>query len=113
MGLVRRGGLDGAGVSSGGEVADATFRADYPNLAEFLCTTRWPDGAARVPGTALAFVEAGRVKVCLSDKDQGLVCFVSAAEWLSAWVAAEDALGGDSGDWRPMKTPPQRQLPRK
>jgi hypothetical protein len=109
MALVRRAVTDGLGLSSGGDFHDPGFQRDFPGLYEFLTLSRWPDGAPRVPGTALAFAEGGRVKVCLSDKDAGLVCFVTATDWLGAWLAAEEAVGSEYGDWRAMKNPPTQR----
>jgi hypothetical protein len=75
----------------------------FPLLADFLTLTMWPDGSSRALGTALAFVEGDTVKVCLNDKDAGLVCFVSAPTWEQAWLAAEGALEEGRGDWRASK----------
>jgi hypothetical protein len=109
MGIVRRGRPDVGGVHGRAHFDDPAFAREFPNLAEFLTLEVWPDGIPRVPGTALAFAEAGRVKVCLSDKDAQMVCFCTAPDWAGAWAAAEAALAPGGGDWRPMRKAPQRK----
>jgi hypothetical protein len=78
----------------------------WPALLEFLEAELWPDGTSRVAGTLLVFVERGKLKACLSDRDQGLVCFVTAASVVDLVDAAEKTLEGSNGDWRPQRTKP-------
>src|SRR6516162_8389599 len=52
-----------------------------PAVIEFLCSTRWPDGSARLVGTLTCFSDGGPMKACLNDHDGGLVCFVSASSF--------------------------------
>jgi hypothetical protein len=73
----------------------------YPDLTEFLTAVRWPDGTARETGTAMVFVEAGAWKVWLHDRDAHMGCFVSGHSLEGALAAAEGAVAGQSGDWRP------------
>jgi hypothetical protein len=75
----------------------------FPAFVEFLAVTRWPDGAPRLPGSATLFTDQGAWKICLSDKDQARVAFVSASSPQAAFQAAEKALVADCLDWRGTK----------
>ena len=92
-------GADGALVD-----ADAgSWASLYPALSEFLAATRWSDGTARVPGTLTLFTDGPQWKLCLSDKDQSRVAFVSGSSPQSALMAAEAGLIGSTLDWRAQK----------
>ncbi len=80
-----------------------------PALAEFLTAESWPDGAARKPGTVLIFFDDYRVKACLSDRDQGMVMFVTAEAISLVLNACEDALRAPEQDWRPSKSAQTRR----
>lgn len=73
---------------------------DYPTLCEFLTSSVWDDGAARVPGTLLVFAEGPLWKCCLKDRDGGHVVFVSAKTPIALLKALEAGLVGDGLDWR-------------
>lgn len=77
--------------------------ADYPDLLEFLTLARWPDGAARETGTAMVFVDDGKWKIWLHDRDGKAGCFVAGTSLDGALAAAEGAVAGQAGDWRPDK----------
>lgn len=74
--------------------------AGFPGLAEWLVLGSWPDGTARVTGTVLLFVEDGRWKAWLNDRDGGMGCFVSGRSPEEVLAAAEKAVGLAGGDWR-------------
>ncbi len=79
---------------------DSPF-GDYPDLVDFLCMSKWPDGAPRETGTAMIFCEDLKWKVWLHDRDGKASCFVSANSLGGALGAAEGAVSGQTGDWRP------------
>jgi hypothetical protein len=94
-------GQTGAAGSSAPSAADVS---QLPALLEFLSATQWAPGEARQTGTALLLVDDGRVKVCLSDRDQGLVLFVTVPSLVDAVSGAEDALRDPGADWRPSRS---------
>lgn len=71
-----------------------------PALREFLTLAVWEDGTDRVPGTMVAFVDGGMVKVLLNDKDADRVAVVSAKSLYAAMEAADEHLTMDALDWR-------------
>jgi hypothetical protein len=75
----------------------------YPGLVEFLTATRWENGDQRVPGTVTLFTDGSVWKMCLSDKDSGLMAFVTAECPESVLVAANKGLETGSLDWRAQK----------
>jgi len=78
-----------------------TEEADtFPALLEFLSACRWPDGKKRKPGSITLFVDQGRIKVALNDRDQDLVCFVTLNGLGGLFDALELVLSEGSGDWR-------------
>src|SRR5260370_22755096 len=73
---------------------------------------RWRDGSPRRPGTCLLLADDGRLKVCLSDRDQGLVAFLVVPSLLGAAEAADEALRSSATDWRVSRAsrpPPSRR----
>jgi hypothetical protein len=77
--------------------------AKFPALVEFLHCEAWPDGSRRQTGTLLVFVDEGRLKACLSDRDQALVGFVTGESLEGLIRAVEEGLQGDHVDWRPSR----------
>lgn len=72
----------------------------FPALLEFLTLESWGEGLERVPGSLSVFVDQGQWKCCLSDRDAGLVAFVTASEPDGLLQALEKGLRGESLDWR-------------
>jgi hypothetical protein len=89
--------------AGGSYAATAEDLARWPAIVEFVSAAQWPDGTARAPGSLVMFVEDGRLKVCLNDKDQGAVCFVTARSLLELLDAVETILCNGKGDWRASK----------
>ncbi len=87
--------------------------AMFPTLIEFLFSTRWEDGTSRLPGTLLIFMDGGRLKACLSDRDQGLVAFVTGGSTSELLSASERLLDDEGADWRPQRKPHTRGAERK
>jgi hypothetical protein len=83
--------------------------AAYPALLEFLTAESWPDGAARRTGTLLLFHDDYRIKLCLADRDQSLVLFVTCDSLTSCLQEAEEALCDPRSDWRPAKNSQPRR----
>src|SRR5260370_42005323 len=50
--------------------------------------------------SCLLLADDGRLKVCLSDRDQGLVAFLVVPSLLGAAEAADEALRSSATDWR-------------
>lgn len=93
----------------GSFVATADDAARWPSIVEFVSVAEWPDGERRIPGSLVLFVEDGRVKACLNDKDQGAVCFVAARGLMEVMDAAETILCNGTGDWRTSRPASSRK----
>ncbi len=105
MGLMRRQqGQPGGASAVPGESGPADVRP-CTLLWEFLYSTRWPDGSDRVPGTVLLFVDGGRMKALLNDKDGSFVAFVTLSEEDGVMDALEDAIASPATDWKPTRKP--------
>lgn len=87
-----------SGVS--GDASPGEWSSLFPALSEFLVASRWSDGTPRIPGTLSLFTDGPTWKVCLSDRAQSRVAFVSGASPPQALKAAEDGLVGSTLDWR-------------
>lgn len=88
------------GAEPGGPASDGTMRVESPALYEFLSLEEWDDGSKRRTGTALVFCEDGAFKVCLSDRADGYVAFVSSATFKGVLLECEEGLVSGSLDWR-------------
>jgi hypothetical protein len=91
---------------SDGPVGDASpgeWLGLYPALSEFLVASRWSNGDARLPGTLTLFSDGPVWKLCLSDKAQSRVAFVSGSSPQLAFQAAEEGLQRSSLDWRSQR----------
>lgn len=60
-------------------------------------------GKDREVGTLLIFAQDGKFKGCLSDKERGLVCFVSAGGVEGLLEACDKGLRTGQLDWREQK----------
>jgi hypothetical protein len=104
MPIVRRKRADSPNpLGTGWEAGVAEWERGHPELTQFLARTSYDDGGARQPGTLLVFTEAGGLKGCLSDRDQGLVAFATADAFLELLDTFERGLAGDTLDWRVSK----------
>ncbi len=77
----------------------------YPCLWEHLSVAKYPDGTLRVLSTLTLFCDAGTVKLCLNDRDQGLTAWASGGSWRACLLALEAGLANDTLEWR---QPPSR-----
>lgn len=57
--------------------SDEQLSLRYPTFHDFLTEVVWDDLKPRKPGTFLLFVDGGRWKACLHDKDARAACFVT------------------------------------
>jgi len=78
----------------------ADWSAKYPQLVTYLTQTEWEDGKRRQTATLLFFVEGGRLRVCLNDRDCNRSCFLTVASMDDALEALENGLFEDTLTWR-------------
>lgn len=71
-----------------------------PGLREMLVADRFPDGSTRLTSTLLLFVEAGVLKACLHDRDQGMTAWASGASLGDVLEALEGGLQADTLNWK-------------
>lgn len=81
-------------------MADSQFQVACPMLWEWLTDDTWEGGGVRQTATLLVFVEAGRWKGCLNDRDSGRSCFLSAETPEDLLRAFEAGLDASSLEWR-------------
>lgn len=72
----------------------------YPNLWAFVTAAAFEDGEPRQTGTLLLFLEQGRLKGCLNDRECGEVCFVTGSTLEDLLGRIEAGLGSSDLDWR-------------
>lgn len=111
MGVLRRVDKAPGGVGAvGPDAHDVLMEGTFPSIWEYLSTDAWPDGSARQSSTLTIFVEGGRVKVCLSDRENDRSAWASGESLEEAAMSLERALGQDTVEWRKRpQTPPPRQ----
>lgn len=93
---------EGTPTPSGG-VGDKEFSATYPALTEYLTCERYPDGSPREKATLSVFHEDGLFKMCINERDQGLVLFVAEERFSVLLEALELVLQEDRPPWRKSK----------
>ena len=86
-----------------GDASPGEWLGLFPALSEFLAASKWSNGDVRVPGTLTLFSDGPVWKLCLSDKGQGRVAFVSGSSPQLAFQAAEEGLQRSSLDWRSQR----------
>lgn len=72
----------------------------WPVIASHLTQTRWDDDTTRVTSTLLFFCEDGAMKVCLHDREAGMVCFITGEGLTGTLDALEAALSDETAVWR-------------
>lgn len=92
-----------SGSVAGTKFDDEAGWKKFPSVIEFLSTTEWGPNEPRLPGTVLLFVDEGRLKACLTDKDSGMVAFATLTALSSCLQELEALLGKDQLDWRKSK----------
>lgn len=86
-------------VASASVGQDSVF-SEMPGLWAHISESRYPDGSPRQTSTVTVFVDAGVLKVCLNDRDNGLTAWGAGATLCDALHALEVGLQGDSLSWR-------------
>lgn len=102
MSYLRRVSQEGA-ESNGGEPKDPDFKDRFPALFEHLVASRYPDGSARRTCSLTVFVEDAAWKMCLNDRDQNLVLFVTEGRFDGCLEALELLLQEEQPPWRKSK----------
>jgi len=92
---------DPEGVT-GAVPVDSEFAARYAAVHEHL-TCDWLEGAARRTSSLTVFVDGGRWKGCLSDRENGLVLFVAADGFGGVLDTLERQIRDGTGDWREQR----------
>jgi len=98
--LSKRSGRDGGDGRGVWIVGDGMWENNHPELYQFLSAARYPDGGDRRTGTMLIFTDQGTLKMCLSDRDQSLVAFLTGDSLDGLLDAAEAGLREDALEWR-------------
>lgn len=89
------------GVGAPGPVGRLTgVLVDCPAVTEYLSSTSYPDGVARERAVMSVFLEDGRVKVCLNDRDTARTLWRSADGVEDALILLETAIVDGTADWR-------------
>lgn len=96
--MLRRKSQSGSPQSSSFKDADASDL--FPLVVEHVSATKFEDGKPRKTSTITLFVEGGKAKLCLSDREEGLTGWVSADTIWEAVRLLEQGLVDDSIDWR-------------
>lgn len=81
----------------------------YPDLYNFLTDTQWDDGKPRETGTMLLFVQEGRYKVALNDRDADASAFVSGRTLTELLLAVEEAITDPTVEWRSKDSPRKKR----
>jgi hypothetical protein len=100
MSFIKRG-LAAAVV--GGPVApfpDAKFAKDWPAIYEYMTASKYPDGTDRKLSSVTLFCEDSQLKVCLTEKNEGLVLFAAGKTLQTALNALEGLLAAEETPWR-------------
>lgn len=74
--------------------------AKCPGLVEYLSLGRYEDGTPRQPSTITVFIESGRVKLSLNDRDVERSAYVTGEGLEDALKTMERHLVEGKADWR-------------
>jgi len=94
-------------VSSGNASTPSSLRSEssylgtLKNLMEYLLSVSPEGKLLRQPGSLQVFIEAGRWKARLKDKQERAYCFVSAESLDDLLLAIDEGLASGNLDWRP------------
>jgi hypothetical protein len=100
---MKRRNRDGAERAPGKAAEDGEFGERYPCLYAHLTDEKWDDGARRLTSTLFFFCEGGYFKVCLNDRAEKQVAFVSGLSWAECLDTLERDLEADLLEWRKQK----------
>ena len=79
---------------------DADFSARWPLIYEHLVDLFWSDGSHRVTSTIVIFCEDGWAKMCLNNRAEASIAFVTARTVAGCFDELEQGLREDQIDWR-------------
>jgi hypothetical protein len=82
------------------EPNDPEFLVEYAGLWEHLTCHMYEGGGPRVTSTLLVFVEDGLFKLCLNDRDNGQVAFLSAETFSEALKDVDQKIIEGRLEWR-------------
>jgi len=88
------------GAAGSSDLPEPPARFGYWELWAFLAHLRWEDGSGRIPGTIILFVDDGRLKACLNDRDGCAVAFVTVPEEEHVLEYLNLVLRSDGAEWR-------------
>lgn len=89
--------------SPGAVLVDPSFLEYHPALHEFFSLTQWDEKTKRKPGTMSLFVEDGRWKSFVNDKDANRFACISAGTFEELLETLERLLREDELEWRQNK----------
>jgi hypothetical protein len=89
------------------DLLDCEFSKAHPALAEFVSMQAWEDGTRRETGTLFLFVDSGRWKLMLKDRDAKRVAFLTGDTLEELLQTADAGLIDASLDWRDDRPRPQ------
>ena len=78
---------------------DATF-GFCPALLSYLRDTKYDDGSPRIPSTLSVFIEDGRWKAAVNDKDMHRSCYTAADDFEGLLKSLDTQLAADTAEWR-------------
>jgi len=81
-------------------LSDSSWSKEHPALAEYLLSDEYPDGEVRQTSTILLFCEAGEVRACLNDRDQGRSLWATGTSVEAAFLALELRCQDEKAEWR-------------
>jgi len=80
--------------------AGGQFAKDFPAIWEYVSTDKWDGGAPRELASLILFLEDGRWKICLSDRENSRTGWSSGDTFSEALECLEDALVNERVEWR-------------
>lgn len=96
-----------ASVAREYSASDPFFASLFPAVAEYV-TRRVVEGVVIETATLLLFAEEGQFKLCLSDRDAGVVVFRGGQTVQDALGSLESSLVDGTADWRERKAQGRR-----
>lgn len=94
----------GSSARSGGEAVEskgvAAMRQELPAVYEYLTLAKMPDGNERQVATLIVFIEDGRWKVCLSDRETDRTLWMSGDTLEDCLLSLDQAIQTGDANWR-------------
>lgn len=80
--------------------SDSGFKAQFPNLHQYLSATQWDDKTNRITATLTIMVDNGALKVFLNDRHFNRSVCINEETFAGALDVLEEKLEKDEVDWR-------------